>query len=165
MNDFSELEAELKQLRPVAPSADLLSRVERALQEVANVPSAGVLPRRRTNLSWWALGFGLAAATAFFMLVRVNVDHPSTSKAQHTASAAQTAAPVPGFLPDGMTRVVYGTRDDGLVYPTNFKEPARRLRSRSRETLQWKDPSSGASLRVSYPTEEVELVPVSISSQ
>jgi hypothetical protein len=168
MNDFSELEAELKQLRPATPSADLLTRVERALQDVANVSTAGVLPRRRrTNFNWFTLGFGLATATAFFLLMRVNVNHPAPSNTQRTAAARtpQAIAPVPGLLPDGMTRVVYNTSDDGLVYPANFTEPARRLRSRSRETLQWKDPSNGASLRVSYPTEEVELVPVSVSGQ
>jgi hypothetical protein len=166
MNDFSELEAELKQLRPAAPSADLLTRVERALHEVSSVPTAAVLPRRRVHLNWFVLGFGLAAATAFFMLARVNVDHTSQSKTQHIASNATPTAPAgPTFLPDGMTRVVYDTSDDGLVYPTNLKEPARRLVSRSRETFQWRDASNGASLRVSYPTEEVELVPVSISVQ
>ncbi|MGZ5023719.1 MAG: hypothetical protein ACXWBS_02540 [Chthoniobacterales bacterium] len=162
MNDFSELESELKQLRPVAPSADLVTRVERALQDVSGVSTAGVLPRRsRVRVNWFVIGFGLAAATAFFILMRVNVDHPSQSKAQRVAST-QTA-PAPAFVSDGMTRVVYHTADDGLVYPANFSEPARRIRSRSRETLAFKDPSSGASLRVSYPTEEVELVPVSLS--
>ncbi len=38
MNDFSELEAELKKLRPRAASPDLTARIERALAEA---PSAG----------------------------------------------------------------------------------------------------------------------------
>jgi hypothetical protein len=37
----------------------------------------------------------------------------------------------------------------------------RRLRSKKRETMQWNNPTTGASLRVSYPTEEVTLVPAS----
>src|SRR5450755_4403217 len=157
MNDFSELEAELKQLRPAAPSADLLTRVERVLQEVSSVPTAGVLPRRRVHLNWFALGFGLAAATAFFMLARVNVDRNPQSKTRTASSATQSTAPsAPTLLPDGVTRVVYQTSNDGLVYPENSIEPARRVVSRSRETFQWKDAKSGASLRVSYPTEEVE---------
>ncbi len=162
MNDFSEFEAELKQLRPAAPSADLLARVEHALHEVSSVPTAAVLPRRRVHLNWFALGFGLAAAAAFFMLARVNVDHKSQSK---TPRAASTAPAAPDLRPDGMTRVVYHSSDEGLVYPANLTEPARRLVSRSRETFQWKDATNGASLRVSYPTEEVELVPVSLSVQ
>ncbi|MDQ2918474.1 MAG: hypothetical protein M3R10_01175, partial [Verrucomicrobiota bacterium] len=94
-------------------------------------------------------------------------DHNSQGKTQRTASnAIQTAAPsAPTLLPDGMTRVVYHTSNDGLIYPANATEPARRVVSSSRETFQWKDPSSGASLRVSYPTEEVELIPVSLTGQ
>jgi hypothetical protein len=65
------------------------------------------------------------------------------------------------LVPDGMTRVVYNTRDEGLVFPADTDEPVRRVRSVSRETLAFKDPSSGASLRVSYPTEDVRLIPVS----
>jgi len=35
----------------------------------------------------------------------------------------------------------------------------RRVRSRKRETVQWKNPQTGATLRVSYPQEEVTLIP------
>lgn len=162
MNDFSELEGELRQLRPAAPSSDLHARVERALQEVSSVPTAAILPRRRTHRGWFVIGFGLAAASAFFLMARMNVDHASQSKTPRVASAAPVAS---SLRPDGMTRVIYQSSDDGLVYPENLNEPARRLVSRSRETFQWRDASNGASLRVSYPTEEIELVPVSLSVQ
>ncbi|HEX8279920.1 MAG TPA: hypothetical protein VF551_00970, partial [Chthoniobacterales bacterium] len=78
MNDFSELEAELQQLRPAAASADLVVRVERALaQEVSSTPTAGVVSkRRRFEVNWFALGFGVAAAAAFLLLARVNVERP-----------------------------------------------------------------------------------------
>lgn len=168
MNDFSELESELKQLRPAAPSADLLARVERTLEEnPVGTATAGILPRRPKS-HWWALGLGLAGATAaFFFLARTNVDRPATPPplAEVKQALPPTQPSGPSLLPDGVTRVVYQTSDEGLVLPANAIEPARRLRSRSRETLQWRDPGSGASLRVSYPTEEVELIPVSISVQ
>ena len=161
MNDFSELEAELKQLRPVAPSPELATRVERAL---ADTPSAGVLPRRKTpRLNWFSLGLGVAAAAAaLLLLARPNVERvpPSQSMIASSSPAALAARPGRVMVPDGVTRVVYGTRDEGLVFPTNGGQPVRRLRAHSRETLQWRD-NAGASLRVSYPTEEVELIPVS----
>ena len=166
MSDFSDLEAELKQLRPAAPSAELLARVERALSEApaTSTPTAGILPRSKVRVSWFALGFGVAAAAALFMLARVDVDPASQNK---PALAAITPLPriataqIPaGLVPDGLTRVVYNTRDEGLVYPADASEPVRRIRSRSRETLKWQDRATGASLRVSYPTEEVELIPV-----
>ena len=168
MNDFSELEAELKQLRPVAPSTSLGSRIERALEEapaVTATPTAGVLPRPKLRVNWFALGFGAAAAAALLMLARVNVDRPAEQSPGVAATAPASATPdgiaQEGFVPEGLTRVVYNTRDEGLMFPEETTRPVRRVRSRSRETLQWKDASTGASLRVSYPTEEVELIPVS----
>ena len=166
MNDFSDLEAELKQLRPIAASPELMTRVERALEQTPSAtPSAGVLPTRKPTIRWFSIGFGLAAAAAFLMLARVNVDR---TPAQPTRVASSTPAPAANamaaprtLVPDGLTRVVYNTRDEGLVFPSNADQPVRRVRSLSRETLAFKDPSSGASLRVSYPTEDVRFIPVS----
>lgn len=167
MNDFSELEAELKQLRPIAPSEELIARVERALAHApSTTPSAGVLPRRRTSrLNWLTLGLGIAAAAAaFLLLARPDLERPAQPQPTVAASspAAGEIAPQPRrtLVPDGVTRVVYGTRNEGLVFPSNGDQPLRRLRARSRETLQWRDTNTGASLRVSYPTEEVEFIPV-----
>jgi hypothetical protein len=127
--------------------------------------TAGVLPKqRRFRPNWFALGLGLAAATTFLLLARVNVDRPAKS----TGLALLTPAPispaakvVDGFVPAAMTQVVYETKDEGLHYQDGQDEPMRRLRSRKRETVQWKNPQTGASLRVSYPKEEVTLVPIS----
>lgn len=168
MNDFTELEAELKKLRPRPVSPDLSARIEVGLAEEAagrGTATAGVLPKQsRFRLNWFALGLGLAAAATFVILARVNVDRPSKS----TGLALLTPAPitpaakaVDSFVPSAMTHVVYDTKDEGLHFADGEDEPKRRLRSRKRETLQWKNPQTGASLRVSYPTEEVTLVPIS----
>ena len=168
MNDFSELEAELKQLRPVAPSAELMTRVEHSLATAqTRTPAGGILPPpARTRVNWFALGFGLAAAAAVFLLVRTNVDRlpqkQSTVAATTPVVAPSSSAANRSMVPDGLTRVVYNRSDEGLVFPSNADAPVRRVRSRSRETLQWKNPGTGASLRVSYPTEEVEFIPVSV---
>src|SRR5437868_2735405 len=168
MNDCSELEAELKKLRPRPVSPDLSARVEVSLaQEAAGrgVATAGVLPKqRKLRPNWFALGLGLAAAATFLILARVNVDRPSKS----TGLALLTPAPitpaakaVDSFVPAAMTQVVYDTKDEGLHFADGQEEPMRRLRSRKRETVQWTNPQTGASLRVSYPKEEVTLIPIS----
>ena len=168
MNDFSELEAELKKLRPRPVAPDLAARIEVGLAEEAagrGTATAGVLPRQsRFRLNWFALGLGLAAAATFLILARVNVERPSKS----TGLALLTPAPitpaakaVDSFVPSAMTQVVYDTKDEGLHFADGKDEPMRRLRSRKRETVQWKNPQTGASLRVSYPKEEVTLVPIS----
>jgi hypothetical protein len=166
MNDFSELEAELKKLRPRPASPDLMARIEVGLAEVAGrgTATAGVLPKRRSyRPNWFALGFGLAAAAIFLLLARVNVDQPSKS----TGLALLTPAPIApaarldnAFIPAAMTQVLYDRKDEGLHYTEGQEEPMRRVRSRKRETVQWKNPQTGATLRVSYPKEEVTLSPV-----
>lgn len=169
MNDFSELESELKKLRPRPVSPDLQARIEVSLVETEaagrGTATAGVLPRRsRFRPNWLALGLGLAAATAFLVLARVNVDRPSKS----TGLALLTPAPitpaakaVDSFVPSAMTQVVYDVKDEGLHFAEGNDEPMRRVRSRKRETVQWKNPQTGASLRVTYPKEEVTLIPIS----
>ncbi|MFL6595969.1 MAG: hypothetical protein ACJ8HQ_11050, partial [Chthoniobacterales bacterium] len=132
MNDFSELEAELKQLRPRAASPELMSRVKRALEEPNTATaSGGILPRRKASLNWFALGFGLAAAAALLMLARVSTDRP---KATQPVVASTITTPVPraavtnesSYVPDGITRVVYNTRNEGLVFASNSNQPMRR---------------------------------------
>jgi hypothetical protein len=169
MNDFSELEADLKKLRPLPVSPDLSARIEVGLAEKEaagrGTATAGVLPKqRRFRPNWFALGLGLAAAGTFLVLARMNIERPAKS----TGLAMLTPAPITpaakevnSFVPSAMTQVVYETKDEGLHFQDGQDEPMRRLRSRKRETVQWKNPQTGASLRVSYPKEEVTLVPIS----
>jgi hypothetical protein len=167
MNDFSELEAELKKLRPHSASPELATRVERALAaEVSGrTATAGVLPKRRGNFrfNWSALGLGLAAAAALLLLARVNVDQlPDKGRSLGAMTPSPSRPPTDAkdsFVPSGLTEVVYDTRDEGLHFAEGADEPVRRMRSRKRETLAWNNPQTGASLRVSYPTEEVTLIP------
>ncbi|MEP6777801.1 MAG: hypothetical protein ABI944_05060, partial [Chthoniobacterales bacterium] len=90
MNDFSELEAELKKISPVATSPDLVTRIERGMERAeAATQSAGVARRSRFQINWLPLGLGLAAATAFLLLARVNVDRtPNALKMTAAASPA-----------------------------------------------------------------------------
>lgn len=166
MNDFSELEAELKKLRPRAASPALTARIERGLAEAPGATrSAGVLPKARSfRVNWFGLGLGLAAAATLLLLARVNVEQrPGKRPTVVAMTPVPFAQPVPvndAFVPAGLTQVVYDTRDEGLHFPESGDQPVRRVRSRKRETLKWNNPQTGTSLRVSYPSEEVTLIPV-----
>ena len=164
MNDFSELENQLKKLRPVQPSADLMSRIEHALEtEEKSTPTAAVLPReRRFSFNWISLGLGLAAAAALLVFAFVRLQKPTTGKPTIASTSPAPASTTSAQLvPAGLTQVVYHTRDEGLQFPTSSAQPMRRVRSQTRETLQWRNPKTGATLRISYPREEVSLTPVS----
>jgi hypothetical protein len=175
MNDFSELENELKKLRPAQPSPVLFARVEEAM--VDSEPDKMIRPDRfRVNYS--ALGFGLAAAAVLVLLAKVNTDRtqePAQSIAQNSP-VPETKPLLPArrggngidgsrspneFIPAGATQLVYNTRDEGLQFTDGSEQPLRRLRYQTRETWQWRNPATRASLRVSYPSEEVVLTPVS----
>jgi len=164
MNDFSELEAELRKLRPAAVSDELTAKVERALvlEKGTSTPTSAISRRKPGSIDWRFLGFGLAAAAALMLLAKIGTDRPAKNQAAVAALTPSPTRNVPScrFIPTGMTQVVYGTRDEGLVFADGAENPVRRMRYRTRETLQWRQPETGASLRVSYPSEEVVFMPV-----
>jgi hypothetical protein len=163
MNDFAELENELKKLRPVQPSPDLISRIEPALAN-GGTSAENVIRPERFRVNWLGLGLGLAAAATFLIFARLDFRPTDKTKqiiASATPSIQQKAAALPNYQATGFTQVVYSKRDEGLVFPPGALEPSRRVRTAKRETLQWRDRQSGAQLAVSYPTEEVTLTPVS----
>lgn len=119
------------------------------------------MKRRRVSWNWLPLGLGIAAAATFLSLARINVDH-AAKRAAAVASASPQAQPTltSDFVPAGLTQVVYKTRDEGLHFPRGAQTPVRRVRSVKRETLQFHNPTTGASLKVTYPAEEVTLTPI-----
>ena len=174
MNDFSELEGELKKLRPARASAELISRIERALADAGQSADNIIRPQSRPSasdfrISWIGLGLGLAAAATFLILARVDLRPGDKTKAEPagntlasaTPTLEQKAAALPNYQPTGLTQVVYGRHDEGLVFPRGATGPARRVWTTKRETLRWRDRETGAQLAVSYPAEEVTLIPVS----
>jgi hypothetical protein len=167
MNDFSELENELKKLRPAPASPDLFLRIERALADVTkeNESADNVVRPERFRVNWVSLGLGLAAAAVLLIVARIEINRPAR---QIPPVASLTPAPraKPGainnqLVPAGFTQVVYNTRDEGLHFADGLDKPMRRVRYQTHETLQWRNAATGASLRVSYPSEQVELIPVS----
>jgi len=198
MNDFSEIENELRKLRPAQPSPILFDRVEEALAEPCRASAVsdaragwwrftewsrraasdidGQLVRARergrasqTSYKW---GLGFAAAAALVLFAAISMEHQKRGGKEIAQISPQTqTAPLLNrgeastspdkFVPAGATRLVYNTRDEGLQFPRGSGQPVRRLRYRTHETAQWRNPTTGASLRVSYPSEEVVLIPVS----
>jgi hypothetical protein len=175
MSDFSELEKELRKLRPTQPSPVLFERVGEALKNCRAPVSDAKWKRWRfteTPYNWWSLGFGLAAAAVLILFAAVTMErrheHQQTV-AQSSAAPETRPAPLgtkrstsPGrFVPAGGTNLVYNAHDEGLHFADGSERPVRRVRYRTQQTWRWRNPETGASLRVSYPSEEVVLIPVS----
>jgi hypothetical protein len=163
MDDFLELEADLKRLRPAPVSAVLMLQVENALLQKPGpiIATAGILaPRQSAPASWLPFGLGLAAAIALFAIA-LSLSHRAPNSKTVASSPSSAAISAAEFQPSSVTRVVYDTRDEGLLFPNSSPQPLRRTHYQTRETMQWRNPGTGASLRVSYPAEEVVLTPVS----
>ena len=165
MNDFSELESELKKLRPAQPSAELSARIARELLEptTADELPDNVIHPNRFRINWITLGLGLAAAATFLLLAKIDTQPAKKPNplAMATPARIETPRAIDSMVPAGLTEVVYHTRNEGLLYPQGSSQPLRRIRSQRHETLQWRNPQTGASLRVSYPSEEITLTPIS----
>jgi hypothetical protein len=174
MNDFSELENQLRNLRPVAPSDELADRISRGLSEPSNSrPSATADRNARWHWPWrsarmtYRIGLGLAAAAgaAAALLIYTRSDIDRSPKKAPSIAAISTApagkAPVASsgeFVPAAFTEVVYNRRNEGLRFPAGPDQPMRRFRSQKQETVLWHNRLTGASLRVTYPAEEISLV-------
>ena len=171
MNDFCDLENELKKLRPAQPSPVLFERIGQSL-EGSRTGASAEGPPMRLSYNWWSLGFGLAAATivALFAVISFERQHkPDATVVQSSRTPEMRSGPLGTkrspetgrFIPSGGTNVVYRARDEGLHFADGSERPVRRLRYQTQQTWRWRNPETGASLRVSYPSEEIVLIPVS----
>ncbi len=142
-DEFNELEAELKRLRPVAGSPVLAARVEQVL---------GAPMPRRSYWTWAALPF--AAALAGVVLLKENRALPVPVTVPATARVTATYKPV------SAENILYDHRDEGLVTLADGTT-ARRYLSSYVDTITWKNPRTQASLRWSVPRTEERVVPVS----
>jgi hypothetical protein len=177
MNDFSELEKELRKLRPAEPSSVLFERVGAALEKSRASAAADAKWKRwrftATSYNWWSLGFGLAAAAVLILFAVVTMERRREQQetvAQSSTTSETRPAPLgtgrstshSRFVPAGGTNLVYNARDEGLHFADGSERPLRRVRYNTQQTWRWRNPETGASLRVSYPSEEIVLIPVSV---
>lgn len=140
--ELTALEAELRRLRPRAPSPELEEFVARRLR-----------PRRvlTSFWAWSALPLGAAAAIALVVASR-----PPTAV---VPDAARIAAPAAAFKPVAADNLLLDTQDEGLV-TLDDGTTARRVRSNYLDTVTWKNPRTQASLKWTVPREEIRVVPV-----
>ncbi len=170
-DELSQLEAELKRLRPAAPTRDFLARIECELSTPSAAPVAAPVVRRPAPL-WWLWAAVLPAAAALAVIGTVAVRHrlPSVAKAATASPTLATVAPSPdtpptsresaaAFKPVAAENVLYAAQDEGLV-TLDDGTPARRERLNYVDTITWKNPRTNALVRWTVPREEVRVVPV-----
>jgi hypothetical protein len=150
-NELQELEAELKRLRPLAPSRDMAAAIAREL---------AAAPRRRPNYWAW-VALPLAATVAGLVLLR---NQPAAPVASPAVAVTPTRSPAPvvteaPYKPVSADNLLYAQSDEGLVTLADGTT-ARRTRRSYVDTITWRNPRTQASLKWSVPRTEERVIPV-----
>src|SRR5690349_8074740 len=135
----SELEQQLRQLRPRPASAALEERIALALDQrelslAERVPTAAIIRRARPVSSGWTkwlqgLGWalaGAAGAVAVIALARHGETRPSPMP------EVALAAPAATFEPTESTQEIVNAEDEGVLLDSD-QEPVRQVRYHSLE--------------------------------
>ncbi len=166
MND-SELEDQLRTLRPAAPSARLEERVRRELSALAAaaapIPHAGVIARgARESRAWrWWRDLGWAVAGAAAALAAGVFISPRESVVSNPSPAPAPEVRESAFEPAGSTSELLAAEDSGQLLETT-EGPVREVRYSFRERHAWTNPQTGARMEIEVPRQDVYLVPVSL---
>ncbi|MBL9206246.1 MAG: hypothetical protein JNN01_14240 [Opitutaceae bacterium] len=166
-NEFTDLENELRRLRPraVAPrlmaslAADLETSMPATPERVVAVDHVeqGAMPIG----DWIRWVLPIAAAFVFGVLAArfphgANEATAPGPRVTVTDSSLEPAT----YKPVLAEKFDYGPRDDGLV-TLNDGTTARRLSNQYLDTITWRNPRTNASLRWSVPREEIRVIPIS----
>lgn len=167
-NEFAELEAELKQLRPRAARADL----ETVLAESLDAGAAGgwsetrqrahPSPAYTTATSWtswkwanWGVAAALVAVMAVWSSLAPVVESPVA--AQGIAKTQTTSESAPVLRPVRAGRTLLASRIDGVVELADGSS-AQRVRDYYVDTFVWRDPAGRSQLKWEVPREGVRFV-------
>jgi hypothetical protein len=150
MND-TQLESQLRSMRPAAPSTDLMARVQRDMELNALLSTQAVKQRQTlvwaSRMTWSALGAAAAVALMFALPQRA------------TTSTTPTLASI------ATTPVINSSRellniDEGDIIIDSDGTPGQLVSVASIERHQWVDPRNGAEYIVEVPQEDDLLVPL-----
>lgn len=161
MNE-SELENQLRTLRPALPSREMETRIGRELGDLrrteARTPkiaaasqAPGLITRWLDRLLW--SGFGAAAA----VLVMISL----TSHESHVMSRDVVPLDVSSLQPVLASEEDLGWRDEGVQFDTHG-QPVLKLRRVAVERQAWADLKNAGVIQVETPRQEVMWMPVTL---
>lgn len=148
MNEH-DIESLLTSLSPARPSAALVERVDRELEQDLSWARA---PKRKSP-TWWTpvMWSSLGAAAAVLVMSALPGEEVSTS------SLAQNSS----VMPVSTIREVVDAQDQGIQYNDISRLPEQHVKLVSLERHAWIDPRDGAHITVELPREDSVVLPVS----
>lgn len=148
MNEH-DIESLLTSLSPARPSAALVERVDRELEQDLSWARA---PKRKSP-TWWTpvMWSSLGAAAAVLVMSALPGEEVSTN------SLAQNSS----VMPVSTIREVVDAQDQGIQYNDISRLPEQHVKLVSLERHAWIDPRDGAHITVELPREDSVVLPVS----
>jgi hypothetical protein len=165
--DFTDLEQELKQLRPRSLPSAMVGRVAGELDAAPEAPPRGVLAQWRT----WILPVVVAAVLAVTVTLIPFITRDRSAGAEkeqanvvtsHGSDVPKVAASVDTsekLRPVRATNVLYDAVNEGVVRLAD-DSLAQRMRLNYLDTITWENPRSGAQFQRTVPREEILFIPV-----
>jgi hypothetical protein len=170
-DDFSDLEAELKRMRPCAPSSELQARLAATLDRPA-APAAqpvsidrSVIFRRAWRWMLWPVAVAAGVVLALVVTRQSDPVLPSADQIAHPIGGneagpiAATTTDTDLYKPVSAENVLYDSRDEGLV-TLDDGTAAHRVFQSYLDTYTWRNPRTDASLSWTVPRDEMRIVPV-----
>lgn len=174
MNE-SEFEAELRALKPAAPSPALFQRINAELpatqaiavaatRTLAPTPAAGVVARAKPTPVWVTLLRGMLWASAgAAVAVVVLTSQPPTTVPKAPANAALYAEQASSDVPEEQTvSELIAAADEGLYVDETGSDPQRQMRLTYLERHVWTNPETGAVIEFEVPREDIVMMPVAM---
>ena len=172
MNEYEQLEEELRRLRPVRPPEGLVNR----LAEVLGRKEATVAANVCRPPSWvWRRAIAVAAAVLLVVgvtawMVRLQPGEEPVAETELILAAVPAPTNVPSLADDpppvdpAYVRYAYGTalldeRELGSVFVREGR-PVRAVRYTMLDHSKYRDAGCGRTFTATVPREEVRFVPV-----
>jgi len=161
-NSPSDLEIQLSNLTPTAPSA----RLRKSLATALTTASAGVTDQRRrrsayrsatTWTSWKWANWAVAAVLVMMLGLATRWTSPTimTPPAAHAGLAQSNPAEV--LRPVRAARTLIDSRPEAIIELPDGS-PVERVRDYFVDTIEWRDANGDAQLRWELPRESVRFV-------
>jgi len=173
--ELRKIEDTLRQWRPSAPPKHVAGKIAQDLEGVLPKESGGSGSQSNRGSVPFLLWAGplLAAAClvlGFMLLWRPGpLERPGNAGKSLSEAGPENGLLVGGTPPDAPANpdykpvkaenVLKSVSADGIVMGRD-NQPMRRFRYEFIDTITWKNAQDGSSIRMSYPREEIVLVPV-----
>ena len=167
MNDpLSQLEQELRELTPAAPSNEFIGKIEEGLGYQANLAVFNNPESSRKIITFPSLRWGIAAAFLFllgivssaFYFQSKESEQIAKTKIEEVAPATSVDSRIQSrdnnWQPMERETILVDVRNEGVIHSPQ-SPPSQQFRYKYMDTTKFSDPNSQSEMQMAVPREQV----------